>query len=461
MKVSGNLLLEAGELQQAVIENVAGGAGGANITAAISPRPATAGQLVFNTDDNITYTFDGTSWTAVGAGGGGASALNDLTDVNTGPLGTNDLFSYNGATWVAQSTGNARTALNVLSSSEIATQYVAKAGGAMNAGADLAFTSGGEITGLPPTPSSDTAATSKAYVDSVATGLSFKDPVRVLADSDVVLSGLPTIDGIALANGDRVLLTAQTIASENGIYTAATGAWSRSDDANQNGELSAGSFVLVQEGTVNADSAYVLATDGTIVINTTPQSWVQFSGGGGSIYTGGDGIDVTGTVISILDASLVNAKLVNSSTGFVADDLNTVEIDLGSDVTVAGGTAINTSIAGSVLTIAVDTGALNIPTTTSDLTDVTAAGAVNGEAMIYSAGAYTPRVFHYVSPAFVAVTDQVVTHNLGQQYVQVTIVDSANNVIIPLSVEMTNNASIRVQFTSATDFRAIVTGTPL
>ncbi len=83
------------------------------------------------------------------------------------------------------------------------------------------------------------------------------------------LSGLLTIDGVVLVAGDRVLVKDQTTGSQNGIYVAAAGAWSRSTDADDGMELNSGVIVPVESGTVNADTQWMLTSDGAITIGTT------------------------------------------------------------------------------------------------------------------------------------------------------------------------------------------------
>lgn len=62
-------------------------------------------------------------------------------------------------------------------------------------------------------------AVTLAQLNSVASGLAWKDSARVAAAVNVNIAapGI-AIDGVAMANGDRVLLPFQTDASENGIY---------------------------------------------------------------------------------------------------------------------------------------------------------------------------------------------------------------------------------------------------
>lgn len=96
-----------------------------------------------------------------------------------------------------------------------------------------------------------------------------KKSCRAASTGNIVLSGLPSIDGVALVAGDRVLVKAQTTGTENGIYVASAGAWTRATDADDGAEISHGALVPVEEGTGNGNSLWMVATDGTVTIGTT------------------------------------------------------------------------------------------------------------------------------------------------------------------------------------------------
>src|SRR3990172_7155848 len=106
-------------------------------------------------------------------------------------------------------------------------------------------------------PSAGTDAVNKDYADAVATGLSWKDAVEAGSTGNIgSLSGYGPIDGVTLEDGYRVLVKNQSTTSQNGIYIAAAGAWSRSTDADTGSELD-GAAVFVKNGTANADKAFV------------------------------------------------------------------------------------------------------------------------------------------------------------------------------------------------------------
>ena len=128
------------------------------------------------------------------------------------------------------------------------------------------------------TPSVDIDMVNKGYVLDVLAGLRDpKDACRVASTANIVLAtgGLLTVDGIVLLAGDRVLVKDQTVPSENGIYVAAVGAWSRSTDADADPEVTQGMSCLISEGSLNAGKLYTLSTADPIVVNTTALAFAQ------------------------------------------------------------------------------------------------------------------------------------------------------------------------------------------
>lgn len=101
--------------------------------------------------------------------------------------------------------------------------------------------------------------------------LAIKAPVRVATTGgNITLSGLQTIDGVALASGDRVLVKDQTDTTTNGLYNVATGPWTRTIDALNNSQFTQGMQVAVTQGQANAGAAFTLATANPIVLGTSP-----------------------------------------------------------------------------------------------------------------------------------------------------------------------------------------------
>jgi len=168
-------------------------------------------------------------------------------------------------------------------------------------------------------PAVDSDAATQGYVKSAvanaAAGIDAKASVRVVATSNISLSGTQTIDGVALSAGDRVLARAQTTASQNGVYVVAAGAWSRATDADENSELTPGAFWFVEEGTTLAKSQWRIENTGTIQVGTTAITINQF--GAAVNYSAGDGILFTGSVISI--KAKAGGGVIVDSTGVYLD----------------------------------------------------------------------------------------------------------------------------------------------
>ncbi|NOT66361.1 MAG: head decoration protein [Methylotenera sp.] len=147
-------------------------------------------------------------------------------------------------------------------------------------------------------------AVTKAYADSLAQGYKWKEPVRVATTANITLSGIQTIDGIAVIAGDRVLVKNQTTGSQNGIYLAASGAWTRAVDFDANAEV-VGASCFTSEGTTLGNTVWVMTTDAPITIATTALTFTQTNAG--TSYTPGNGISITGGVIA-LDAAVAARK---------------------------------------------------------------------------------------------------------------------------------------------------------
>tara|TARA_B110000305_G_C19440733_1_gene641678 strand:- start:2091 stop:2771 length:681 start_codon:yes stop_codon:yes gene_type:complete len=179
----------------------------------------------------------------------------------------------------------------------------------------LTIDSNGQITallGYTPIVGQDLAT--KFYVDSVAQGLDVKGSVKTgTTGSNIVLDNTTTsLDGIAIIDGDRILVKDQTNLAENGIYVASTtGAWVRSEDMDDWIEVP-GAFTFIEEGNTLSDTGWVCISDSGGTIDVDDISFSQFSGPG--TYIEGEGIDIVGNVISGEDASNVNKGIASFDT---------------------------------------------------------------------------------------------------------------------------------------------------
>lgn len=109
-----------------------------------------------------------------------------------------------------------------------------------------------------------------------ATMADYKESVRVCTTSNVGISTAlnpgDTIDGITLAENDRVLVANQTVNQINGIYVVKASP-SRATDADSAGELSGGTMVYVEEGEIYGDRVMRITNNGSITPGVHEQVW--------------------------------------------------------------------------------------------------------------------------------------------------------------------------------------------
>jgi hypothetical protein len=432
--------LNKNELQNAVIQNLA-----------TAPSTPLAGQVYYNTVDNQLYIYNGTRWEVAGNAvqSGLLSSRPAAGSVDAGTIyyaTDNYLFYYSdGSTWQqANAFGNVvtETSYGQSSGNGTATNYAradhthgtpslgtatpnAIAGVTGSAGsattpskedhthaftpaADLSM-AGFKLTNVA-TPSADTDAANKGYVDSVAQGLDVKASVRLATTGALSAytftttaggtitnntNGAIQIDGVTPSVADRILVKNETStnAPYNGIYVVTTVGdgstpyvLTRATDANTSAEVTEGMFTFVAQGTTLADSGWVLTTNNPITLNTTDLVFTQFSGAG--TYTANNGVVLNGSVFSFAPES---------------------------------GKGLQTGASGAAIKLATTSG-LNV---TTDL----AVGAGNGISVLTNTVAIDSAVVVSKYAASVgdgSATSYTVTHNLNTRDVIVTVYDNSS-----------------------------------
>ncbi|MEH6676122.1 SGNH/GDSL hydrolase family protein [Phenylobacterium sp.] len=115
---------------------------------------------------------------------------------------------------------------------------------------------------------------------SLQSGLIRRDPVRALAASNVNLTtdvdAGSTLDGVTLAENDRIALIGQTAPAENGVYVvpAAAGTATRATDMNEGTEFPGATF-LVREGSTYAGTTWSCTNASAPTVGTDAVTFVQ------------------------------------------------------------------------------------------------------------------------------------------------------------------------------------------
>jgi hypothetical protein len=312
---------------------------------------------------------------------------------------------------VVTATGNVTTSANLVTNLIVGrtTGITITAAGA-NTNITLAPTGTGtvdvsskRITNLA-TPSATTDAATKAYVDSVAEGLTVKAACRAATTGTLALATGGTItydngaagvgatltvsggtytaiDGVTLTNGDRVLVKNEATAANNGIYVrTSTTVLTRATDFDNtpSGEV-AGAFTFITNGTVNGDAGFVCTTNNPVVMGTTAITFTQFSGAG--TYTAGTGLVLNGSVFSIDNTAVTPASYGGS------DVVGTFTVNQQGQLTAAANVVIQANagnLSGTVLKSTVVTSSLTTVGTLGNLavtSNITSGNANLGNAV--------------------------------------------------------------------------------
>ncbi len=231
------------------------------------------------------------------------------------------------------------------------------------------------------------------------------------------LSGEQTVDGVALVNGDKVLVKDQGV--QNGLYIVQYTAWYRSDDM-VDGTNAAGFAVFVKDGSDNNDQIFVCTNaDGSDVVGTDALDFaninatisaagadtnVQYNSGGnfaGDAKFTYDGNGAVASTVSMTSDLISGVTLTDGTATLTASNLSGVG-NVGCTSVTATGTVQGVTLTdgvGSTMTGGVVTG-VTLTDGTASLTSsnlsgvggvgcasVTATGAVSGGSFVVSAKA--------------------------------------------------------------------------
>ena len=438
--------LEQNQLLQAVIENA--------LTAPGSPE---AGQIYYDTTLDkmgLYVSDDGTNnpgWLYFTMDGG-AGYLTQIVGINTPAI----TVTYSGstaeitialATTTVDGLMSAADKLKLDSATDAdtpSTLVERDASGIINVS---------QIT-ISGTPTNSTDAATKGYVDGLVQGLKTKLPAKAIAETNISLSGLDPIDGYTPVDGDRILVIGQSGSSvDNGIYIAQSGSWTRADDL-KIGDSAANTYLFIEEGTVNADTGWVCTTNSpNDVVGDDDLAFVKFSSAG--VIEAGQGLTKAGNVINIIN----NDGSIDVGTNDIAvkrdpnGGIGVFSTGIGVTPKTDGGITVDgdgVSVVGDnarAVTVGPNGVGVNV-----EGTDV----VINGSNEIALGDRVTKTVYSNVS--LVGGTASTITHGLGTQNVNVTVIDQTSGEQYFMNITQPTNNTVVVTSNSNEDVTVIISG---
>jgi len=364
---------------------------------------------------NSAITINGSS-VSLGASVTVTATASSALTIGTGLTGT----SYNGSaavtiaidSTVATLTGTQTLTNKTIDSATINTPTIATpaiTGGTINntaiggtTPAAGAFTSVAMTTGsITTAPTSGNDIVNKDYADAIASGINFHAACRyatttalpaniynngssgVGATLTAVVNGALSVDGVAVAATQRILVKNEVAQANNGVYTvtqAGSGILpyilTRASDFDTAGtgvdQIDAGDFFLITAGSTLANTSWVQQTPLPITVGTTALVFLQF--GAPLTYSAGTGLSES----PAYTFNIANTTVVSGSYGLAAS-VPTIAVNAQGQITSASNTAI--AIAASQVTsgtLAIAQGGTNSSAT------ATAGGAAYGTGTAYA-----------------------------------------------------------------------------
>jgi hypothetical protein len=137
-------------------------------------------------------------------------------------------------------------------------------------------------------------------------------------------------DGVTVNTGDRILVSEQTSAAENGVYIVpASGAASR-DTAFDTYDEHPGVYFSMMEGTAHADTLWRCTSNRGGTLGSNPIAFAQFQGGGATR----EKLLANRTYYVRTDGSDSNDGLTNSSGGAFATIQKAIDVIAALDISI-------------------------------------------------------------------------------------------------------------------------------
>ena len=404
--------------------------------AASAPAVTGAGARYLNTTDMKVYTSaDGTTWGAGESPADGWAVFNRTNERG---------YVYSGTAWV-EFTGTTLTNAGIALSKDDSTNTLN-----LNIGAGLVEDTDYVTVRL---------ASSTALTKTAGAGT---NELALVLDTGSGMEQSATGLKISAGGVTNAMLANSTILGDADTGTAS---------------LALGETLnVIGSATQGIDTA-VAATGGVMTFTVTAKDATSSQKGVASFTT--PTFAVTSGAVDIAAGGVTNAMLANSALT-LAGNTGSESVSLGETLTISGSGAISTVAAtGNAMTVSVATatdsvlgvasfasadftvssGAVSIVAKGLDsLTDVAITSATGGDMLVHNGTEFVNRKAYYLHDQASGATTWTVTHGLGQKYCNVTVIDSADEVVIPQSITFNSTTQLTVTFTSAITGKVVVMG---
>lgn len=246
-----------------------------------------------------------------------------------------------------------------------------------------------------------------------------------------------------------------------------------------NGDTGSFARALGETIIIEGDSTKGVSTNNSVVGTTTITiADASASQKGVATFNTAD-FAVTAGDVTIKAGGVDNAQLA-FSTITVAGTTGSDEVALGETLTVVGGHSevttvvtanqVAVSVADATTTtkgiasfaaadFSVTAGAVSLVGKGIDsLTDVVMTTPADGQVLVNDGTNWVNQKVYHLHNQTTGSTSWTVTHNLGQKYCNVTVVDDTDNVVIPESIVFTNTTSLTVTFNTAITGKVVIMG---
>jgi hypothetical protein len=232
--------------------------------------------------------------------------------------------------------------------------------------------------------------------------------------------------------------------------------------------------------TQDADGLYIPAAGVTNAMLANDSITIDVDGGGTASVDLGASLSILGDATKGITTSVSSGDVIVSANDATTSAKGVASFDAGHFSVTSGAVSLvatlddldnvsgaDAAATGSLLTkdatgddwTVVSRADLVGSTSIGDHNDVTLTSPADGEVLVMNgSGQFINQKVYHLYTSGASATSHVVSHGLGAQFCNVTVVDSSNEVVIPQSITFDSTSQLTVTFNTAIDCKVVVMG---